>query len=172
MDLIVWLAIGLGMDAFSASIAIGAQGVSGAKKWSGSMLVGLFHIIMPIIGILIGSALSHTISWVGIALLVAVGLQMIRSGMVGRTVPVMIMTWVRWVVFALGVSVDSLSVGVTLGTNQSETWIAVLLFGFFASVMTLIGLQIGQVLKHTVGRYSEVIGGSILIGIAIRMFVS
>ncbi|KIL43316.1 manganese efflux pump MntP [Jeotgalibacillus campisalis] len=172
MDLIIWLAIGLGMDAFSASIAIGSQGVSNRKKWSGSMLVGLFHIIMPIIGILIGGALSHTISWVGVALLVAVGLQMIRSGMVGRTVPVMMMSWVRWIVFAFGVSVDSLSVGITLGTNQSETWIAVILFGFFASIMTLIGLQIGQVLKATVGRYSEVIGGSILIGIAIRMMVS
>ena len=171
MDLIVWLAVGLGMDAFSASIAIGAQGISETKKWSGSMLVGSFHVIMPIIGILIGSVLSQTLSWIGVALLLAVGIQMIRSGMIGRAIPTMIMTWTRWLIFAVGVSVDSLSVGVTLGVNQMNTWIAVILFGIFATIMTRIGLQIGQVLKHTVGRYSEVIGGSILLGIAIRIMV-
>ncbi|TDL32947.1 hypothetical protein E2R51_09805 [Jeotgalibacillus sp. S-D1] len=171
MDLIVWLAVGLGMDAFSASIAIGAQGIKESEKWSGSILVGIFHVVMPVIGILIGGILSQTVSWVGVALLVAVGLQMIRSGMIGRSLPVVMMTWTRWFVFAIGVSVDSLSVGVTLGVTHTNTWIAVALFGIFATIMTRVGLQIGQVLKHTVGRYSEVIGGSILIGIAIRMIV-
>jgi len=171
VDLIVWLAIGLGMDAFSASIAIGSQGVRASGKWTGSLLVGFFHMLMPIIGIFIGGVLSQTVAWLGVALLLAVGLQMIRSGMLGRAVPTIMMTWGRWIVFSMGVSVDSLSVGITLGMNQMNTWIAVLLFGFCATIMTRIGLEIGQVLKHTVGRYSEVIGGSILIGIAVRMMV-
>ena len=172
MDLIIWLAIGLGMDAFSASIAIGAQGISDAKKWGGSLLVGFFHIIMPLIGMLIGSVLSTSVSWIGAALLLAVGIQMIRSGFMGRAAPSFVMTVARWFAFSFGVSIDSLSVGVTLGITNMDTWNAVILFGVASAIMTRAGLQIGQVLNYSVGRYSEVIGGSILLAIAFRMMVS
>ncbi|KIL49757.1 manganese efflux pump MntP family protein [Jeotgalibacillus soli] len=172
IHLIVWLALGLGMDAFSASIAIGTQNLRHQQKWFGSIVVGVFHMIMPLIGMLVGSFLSDSVSWLGGALLLAVGAQMIRSGLKGRAMQVASFTGGKWVLFAFGVSIDSLSVGVTLGIKHMSIVVSILLFGICATLMTRLGLQLGQVLKHSIGRYSEVVGGSILLAIALRMLIS
>ena len=49
------VAIGLSMDTFSLSIVYGTIGLTKKKIWLLSIIVGLFHFVMPFLGNLIGS---------------------------------------------------------------------------------------------------------------------
>ena len=80
------LAVGLGVDAFSVAIGIGAA--HHKKDWAPvlrlSFAFGLFQFVMPLIGWLAGSTVVGLIRsfdhWIAFALLAAVGGKMIREG--------------------------------------------------------------------------------------------
>lgn len=165
----IFLALALGMDALSASIAAGAQRTNTKTKWIISILVGLLHTILPAVGMLIGSSLLDAMNWFGMLLLIFIGLQMIFAGFKKKHEQQMILTPLKWLAFALAVSLDSLSIGITLGITDLSDSQALIFFGLAAFLMTRIGFAIGSMVTLTAGRFSEVIGGSILIGLALRM---
>ncbi|WP_227394471.1 manganese efflux pump MntP [Jeotgalibacillus aurantiacus] len=169
MEFTILLALALGMDAFSAGIAVGSRKLSPFVKWGVSVLTGLLHIILPLSGMLIGSHLLEAVNWIGVVLMTLIGFQMIFAGFKKRSEEVPPMSIINWVAFSFAVSLDSLSVGITLGLTNIQDWTAVLPFGIAAFLLTRIGLALGQVVTLTAGRFSEVIGGSILIGLAMRM---
>ena len=80
------LAVGLGVDAFSVAIGIGAS--NNKKSWAPvlrlSLAFGLFQFVMPLIGWLAGSTVVDRIQsfdhWIAFALLVLVGGKMIWEG--------------------------------------------------------------------------------------------
>ncbi|MFB1082081.1 manganese efflux pump MntP family protein [Jeotgalibacillus sp. JSM ZJ347] len=165
----IFLALALGMDALSASIAAGAQRTNTKTKWIISILVGLLHTILPAVGMLIGSSLLDAMNWFGMLLLIFIGLQMIFAGFKKKHEQQMTLTPLKWLAFALAVSLDSLSIGITLGITDLSDSQALIFFGLAAFLMTRIGFAIGSMVTLTAGRFSEVIGGSILIGLALRM---
>jgi len=65
--------------------------------------------------------------------------------------------------FAGSVSVDALSVGVTLGLFATDLLWTILLFGLVGGMMSLIGLLIGRRMGQIVGEYGEILGGLILL---------
>jgi putative Mn2+ efflux pump MntP len=65
--------------------------------------------------------------------------------------------------FALGVSVDSFSVGVSLGMFQSDLVLSVLAFGFCGGAMAMLGLLLGRKVSRNLGDYGEAVGGAILL---------
>ncbi len=81
------LAIGLGVDAFSVAIGIGAA--NRQKSWAPvvrlSLAFGLFQFVMPLVGWLAGSTVVDLIAtfdhWIAFGLLVLIGGKMIREGL-------------------------------------------------------------------------------------------
>ncbi len=65
--------------------------------------------------------------------------------------------------FAGSVSVDALSVGVTLGLFATDLLWTILLFGLVGGMMSLIGLLVGRRMGQMVGEYGEILGGLILL---------
>ncbi|TFD96985.1 manganese efflux pump [Jeotgalibacillus sp. R-1-5s-1] len=169
MEFTILLAFALGMDAFSAGIAVGSRQLTSRVKWVVSILTGFLHILLPLIGMFIGDYLLSTVNWLGIILLIVIGSQMIYAGFKRRSSEDSVMSLLKWLAFSFAVSLDSLSVGITLGLTDINQWTAVLPFGIAAFILTRTGLALGQVVTLTAGRFSEVIGGSILIGLAMRM---
>ncbi|TFE04130.1 manganese efflux pump MntP family protein [Jeotgalibacillus salarius] len=165
----IFLALALGMDALSASIAAGSQPVTATIKWVISILIGLLHMILPAAGMLIGSALLDAMNWFGTLLLIFIGLQMIFAGFKTKREQPITLTPLKWIAFCIAVSLDSLSIGITLGITDLSDWHELIFFGFAAFLMTRVGFAIGGIVTLTAGRFSEVIGGSILIGLALRM---
>ena len=53
MALVFLMAISLSMDAFSLSLIYGALGMSGKENLFLSMVVGIFHFVMPFLGMFI-----------------------------------------------------------------------------------------------------------------------
>lgn len=173
---ILIIAFALGMDAFSLGIGMGIRGIRLLDVLKISITVALFHVIMPLLGMFMGHYFSSLLGNIAIlaggGLLVLLGSHMIYSSIWGedeasfdyRT------TW-GLLVFALSVSMDSFSVGISLGLFASDLIIAVLLFGMFGGIMSILGLLLGRKVSSWLGAYGEAVGGMILLMFGIKFLV-
>ena len=73
--------------------------------------------------------------------------------------------------FALSVSLDSFSVGLTLGIYGAKTMVTILSFGLAAMILTWSGLLIGKKIQGLLGVYSEIFGGSILFIFGLKLLL-
>jgi putative Mn2+ efflux pump MntP len=71
--------------------------------------------------------------------------------------------------FALSVSLDSFSVGLTLGIYGAKTVMVLLCFGIVATVQTWAGLLLGRKVQGWLGHYSEALGGAILFAFGLKL---
>ncbi|MDF2720362.1 MAG: putative rane protein [Paenibacillus sp.] len=173
---IVVMAIALGMDALSLGIGIGLRGIRLLEIIKISLVIGLFHIIMPLIGVFmghyVGALLGSVATITGGALLVLLGAHMIFSAFKGPEMRSFSPnTYWGLLVFALTVSVDSMSVGVSLGLFATDLVVTVLTFGLFGAVMSVIGLLLGRKAGDWAGEYGEALGGIILLAFGIRFLL-
>lgn len=164
---LIIMAVALGMDAFSLGIGIGLKGIRLLDIVKLSVIIGLFHIVMPLLGIFTGQYVSTLLG--GVATVVAGGLllmlggHMIYSSLRGEDVPSFNHRSVFGLtVFALSVSIDSFSVGISLGMFAADVVLTVLLFGFFGGLMSIMGLLLGRKVSKGLGEYGEALGGIIL----------
>ncbi|MUT65101.1 manganese efflux pump MntP family protein [Paenibacillus sp. NEAU-GSW1] len=161
------MAMALGMDAFSLGIGIGLKGIRLRDILRLSGIIALFHIIMPLGGIFAGQFVSdllgHVATTAAGVLLVLLGGHMIYNSLKGDEVRAFDYRsgW-GTIVFALSVSIDSFSVGVTLGMFAADLLLAILLFGFFGGLMSSMGLMLGRKVSRNLGGYGEAFGGAIL----------
>lgn len=166
---IIVMAIALGMDAFSLSVGIGMRGVRRFDIARISGLIAIFHVIMPLLGMFTGLYVGYLLG--AIARYVSGGLLLLLGGhMVFASFrddgfrPVDHRHLLGVLLFALSVSVDSFSVGVSLGMFHSSLLITVLAFGLFGGAMSVMGMWIGSRVGRNLGEYGEAIGGAILFG--------
>src|SRR5699024_11301843 len=61
--------------------------------------------------------------------------------------------------FAFTVSLDSFSVGLSLGIREVETLILIILFGVTSMFLTWLGLAIARKVSGYLGKYGEMCGG-------------
>lgn len=163
---IVIMALALGMDAFSLGLGMGMLRLRLKQIFFIGITIGIFHVIMPLLGIGIGRYISSHFSgiatYIGGALLLILGLQMVissfRSGEDHLVTPI----GLGLILFSLSVSLDSFSVGLSLGIFGARTLLAVFLFGLFSMLLTWAGLLLGRKVQFWLGSYGEALGGSIL----------
>lgn len=170
------MAVALGMDAFSLGIGIGMKGVRLLDIVKISLVIGVFHIVMPLMGMFAGHYVSSLLGGVatifGGALLVMLGAHMIYSSIKGDAVPSFDhRTLWGLLVFALSVSIDSFSVGVSMGMFSGDLLLTVLLFGVFGLFMSMVGLLLGRNVSNWIGEYGETIGGVILLVFGIKFLL-
>jgi putative Mn2+ efflux pump MntP len=170
---IVIMAIALGLDAFSLGIGLGMRGIRILHIVYISIIIAIFHILMPLMGMLTGHYISTILGGVAVAtggaLLMLLGCHMIYSAMSsGRTPYFDILTVWGALLFALSVSIDSFSVGISLGLFSSEVAITVISFGIFGGVMSVMGLYLGRRVGKWMGEYGEAFGGVILLMFGIK----
>jgi hypothetical protein len=79
-----FIAVALGADAFSLALGLGMGGPSRRAVLRTSFTVGIFHIFMPLAGLLVGSVLGvmagRVATWIGGVILVILGFKMIWEG--------------------------------------------------------------------------------------------
>lgn len=168
------IAIALGMDAFSLGIGLGMRGIRLLHVLQISMVIAIFHIVMPLAGMFTGHYVSTILGDVAVAagggLLVLLGSHMIYSAMRGsdQPSPFEINSLLGLLLFALSVSIDSFSVGISLGLFATDLIMTVMLFGMFGGAMSVAGLMIGRRVGRMVGEYGEALGGMILLAFGIK----
>lgn len=173
---IALIALALSIDAFAVSLAAAFSGrVLGPRAvFRLSFHFGLFQFLMPVIGWAAGASLEPLIApfdhWVAFALLVVVAWRMLRPPMgedAFRTTDpsrgLLLLT------LAIATSIDALAVGLSLALLHTVVWAPSVLIGVVAASMSLLGIFLGGRLQAYFGRRAEILGGLILIFIALRI---
>lgn len=170
------LSVALGMDAFSLGIGVGMRGILLRDMIKVSAVIALFHIIMPLMGMFMGHYVSILLGdiavFVGGGLLILLGSHMVYSSLKGESALSFDHRSI-WglLLFALSVSVDSMSVGVSLGLFSSDVIVTVLLFGTIGGLMSILGLMVGRRMGSWIGEYGEALGGLILFLFGIKFLI-
>ncbi|HAP93186.1 MAG TPA: manganese efflux pump MntP [Desulfotomaculum sp.] len=170
------LALALGTDAFSLCLGIGMAGITRRQIIMISLSVLAFHIIMPLagwqIGGVAGKLLGQAASVAGALLLLYLGVRMIWHALRGDSaIAPRIVLLKGWgvLLIGLGVSMDALAVGFTLGTQGVSLLLTALVFGLVAGLMTLCGLLLGRWLGYRIGERAQLVGGVVLVGIGVKL---
>ena len=170
---IIIMAFALGMDAFSISLGMGMYRLRFKQMLNIGLIVGIFHILMPLLGMIAGRFLSEKFdavaSYIGGGLLLILGVQMIWSSLRKESESLITPVGFGLLLFALSVSLDSFSVGLTLGIYGARTLLVLICFGLGAMLLSWLGLIIGRRVQGLLGQYSEVLGGAILLFFSFRL---
>lgn len=166
------MAIALGADAMSLCLGIGMAGIRRAQIYILTATIAAFHVLMPIIGFLIGELvggyLDRAAAIIGALILIFLGGRMIKEVLSNKEQTKILLTnTLGLLVLAASVSMDALSVGFTLGVRDVNLIQAAAIMGIVAGIMTYIGLVFGRYIGQKMGDRAQIVGGIILIGIGI-----
>jgi putative Mn2+ efflux pump MntP len=184
MDLltILGIAVGLAMDAFAVSIAtsVTLMHVTGRQLFRLSFHFGWFQFMMPMIGWLAGIGFVRFIApwdhWVAFGLLAFIGCRGIYKVFTERgdheriTKADPTRGW-NLIILSVATSIDALAVGLTFAMLEVRVWYACAIIGLVTASITLVGMLIGRNLGTRFGRWVEMLGGLILIGIGLKIVV-
>ena len=179
---LILLAIGLSMDVFSVAciVGFGLRGIKREQVLKIASSFGVFHVIMPILGWFAGAAFIDLISgydhWVAFFLLAFVGGRMfynsIKNSKEDEPDTNKILENPSLLLFSLAVSIDSIAIGLSFSLERVPILYPAVVIGFTAFVFTFLGIIIGSRVGTKAGRWAELIGGTILIIIGIRVLLS
>ena len=178
------LGVGLAMDAFSVSLANGlAQpDMRKRKAIAVAFTFAFFQALMPMLGwVCVTFAVSHFqkiqpfIPWAALILLCFIGGKMLYEGIKNREKmeekPAV--GFGALLVQGVATSIDALSVGFTISSYAlPEALVCALIIAAVTFVICMIGLFLGKKVGTRLAWKASVLGGVILIGIGIEIFVS
>jgi len=172
---IVLLALALSADAFSVGAALGLRYHSARQIFRVAFHFGLFQALLPLVGALLGNVLLVWVEeadhWVAFALLVFLGLRMIRAGLKQEpTAPAVDLTrgW-HLVGFSLAVSIDALAAGITLPAARAPIALSVTTIGVVTCCATAVAMRFAALISARVGGRVEVVAGLVLIGLGVKI---
>jgi len=177
---ILFLGIGLAMDAFAVSIVTGSVYKELHIKHALRMALffGAFQAIMPIIGSLAGLSLKQHIAaydhWIAFGLLGVVGGKMILEAFEIKSAEKNLDPSNLLILLTLSVatSIDALAVGFTLSLLVRSLAFAVSAIGVITFGLSYAGVSVGKRFGHFFESKIEILGGLILIGIGIKILVT
>jgi len=173
---VIALAFALAFDAFGVAIAVGIT-IGHIDRWTVFRLswhFGFMQFGMPIVGWLAGTYLAGWIgsfgNWLAAVVLFGIGARLIWEQLNPDQR--------RWkgdptrgaslIVLMFATSIDALAAGFSLALVGVDILAPTLIIGVVAAVMTILGLVFGRVVGMKLGRVAGVIGGLILIGLAVK----
>ena len=154
------------MDAFSLALIYGTEGIKRKDKLTLSIIVGILHFVMPLIGLSIGSFITSKIIFKheileGI-ILSLIAIEMLISSFKEKEHNFLI-SMPGFLLFGLSVSIDSLTVGIGLPATTDKYFLSSVIFSITSFIFTLLGLNLGNILNQKYGKISTIIGGVILL---------
>ena len=178
----VLLGVGLAMDAFSVSMANGlaTPDMSRGWRWAIPATFAGFQFIMPMTGWFCVrtiaeafSAFQRAIPWIAFSLLGFIGGKMILEGLRGGDAEaVTALTPATLGMQGIATSMDALSVGFTISEYRAAAALfASLIIAAVTFVLCAAGLRIGRHFGDRLAGKASILGGVILIGIGIEIFL-
>ena len=178
----VALGVGLAMDAFSVSMANGLN----EPRMKTQKMCGIagvfagFQIAMPLVGwicvhtiLTLFQSFQRFIPWIALFLLVYIGGKMLLDGIGGaedNEKPAV--SFGALMVQGIATSIDALSVGFAIAEYQwLEALIEALIIGIVTFAVCMGGLVIGKKFGTKLAGKASILGGLILIGIGLEIFV-
>ena len=179
------LGIGLAMDAFSVSLANGLA-EPGMRKGRMNIIAGTFggfQAAMPLIGwicvhtiAVMFEGFQALIPWIALILLFYIGGKMLLEGINSKGTEEESIERLdnrELVVQGIATSIDALSVGFAIADyNLLQAVLAAAIIAAVTYVICMFGLVLGKKAGTKLAGKAVILGGIILIGIGIEIFVS
>ena len=173
---ILFLSVGLGMDAFAVAICKGLSMVK--MKWKNAIIIaiyfGVFQALMPLIGYLLGNKLSNTFNkidnYIAFFLIASIGINMLIEAFkrekeeIDDDISIKTM-----IILAIATSIDALAVGVTFAFFKISIIEPIISIGIITFLLSLLGVKIGNIFGEKYKKHAQIAGGVILILIAIKI---
>jgi manganese efflux pump family protein len=174
---ILFLALGLAMDAFAVSIVTGSvyRELHIRHALRMALFFGGFQAVMPLVGSLAGIGLKTYIQpydhWIAFGLLAFVGGKMIYEAFEIKSAEKNLdpSNLLILLVLSVATSIDALAVGVTLSLLTNSIALAVLVIGVITFGLSYAGVTIGKRFGHFFESKIEVVGGLVLIAIGLKI---
>lgn len=174
---IIFLAVGLAMDAFSVSITRGLTLKCNIKHaLLIAMFFGGFQALMPVAGWFSGVQLQSIIStlapWIAFLLLLGIGLKMIYESLFTKEEDVCkVFSLKELLILSIATSIDAFAVGVTFAILNTAIFVPVVVIGMITFILSFIGVYIGKNVGHLFENKIEILGGLILIAIGFKILL-
>ena len=170
---IILIGFSLSMDAFTVSITRSLKEEKSNNKLIMSISFGLFQMIMPIIGFLIGKSFYKEIikwgNWISCIILVTIGFLMIKDSKKENEIEPFSFK-ILWIL-SLATSIDALSVGVTFTFVKYSIMITSSIIGIITFMNSYIGCMIGKKIESKIHNKSQILGGILLQLIGIKIIL-
>ena len=178
---LLFLALGLSMDAFAVSICKGLS-MKKAGLREGAICgawFGGFQALMPLIGFFLGSLFADVIEafdhWVAFGLLAIIGANMLKEAFSKCDCCQehdADLSFKTMFVMAIATSIDALAVGISLAmAGNVNIVLAVLLIGVITFAMCALGVKIGNIFGSRFEKKAQIAGGVILILLGIKILL-
>lgn len=173
---LVFLAVGLAMDAFAVSVCKGLTLKNASVKYClcAGAFFGGFQALMPVIGYFLGNIFSGYIQsldhWVAFALLCVLGINMI-AGAKKEEEADSSFAFKSMLLLAVATSIDALAVGITFAFLKTDIVFSVFVIGIITFAISFAGVKIGCAFGSAVKSKAEIIGGAILIIIGTKILL-
>lgn len=163
----------LGLDTFAVSAALGMLKLSKRERLRISLVMTGLEMGMPLIGLALGHALGAVIGvtadYIAIGALGSLGIWMLaheeeHEG--ERAAQLLSSGGLMLVAIGISISLDELAMGFTIGLLHLSVWLAVILIGAQAFVLSQLGLRLGSRISENARENAERLAGIALIGLA------
>ena len=176
MDILslLFLAVALAMDAFSAAVTDGmiVKKIRFYDALKVGLFFGVFQFLMPCIGNLVSGVatdiVEHFDHWIAFVFL---GLHMIWESRSEQEIPKNPLKNSSLLLAAIATSIDALAAGVTLAAVDTPILFSSAVIGITAFLFSFGGVFIGKKFGGFLGSKAECIGGIILILIGVKTLV-
>ncbi len=187
----ILLGIGLAMDAFSVSLANGLSDpcMKKSKMCGMAGVFAIFQFTMPMIGwiclhtiVEYFNAFQKFIPWIALILLLFIGGKMLIEGIrenSGNGTSVTVcqtkenrISFKVLMVQGIATSIDALSVGFTISEYAvGEALLSGVIIGVVTFIICMLGIRIGKTFGSRLAGKAQILGGIILIGIGLEIFI-
>ena len=149
MDIITVFLIGisLSMDAFSLSLCYGTLNFKNNKIFLLSLIVGIYHFIMPQLGMSLGHFIEQYIlidvKYIVFIIFIVLGIEMINTVIKNKR-NVILLNNFGLLLFGFSVSIDSFSAGIGVEFINDNHLLCSIVFSITSFIFTYLGLKIGS----------------------------
>jgi len=176
---IIFIAVGLSMDAFAVSITLG---LSVQKPRLKEILLpgiyfGFFQALMPLVGFLAGTYFANKIQeldhWVAFVLLGCIGGKMIKDSFSKeeKKAEDNPFHFSKMLLLALATSIDALTVGITFAFFKISIITAIAIIGCTTFCIASCGVVIGNMFGTRFKSKAEFIGGAVLVALGLKIVI-
>ncbi|TCL53819.1 putative Mn2+ efflux pump MntP [Kineothrix alysoides] len=192
---LVFIAVGLSMDAFAVSLCLGLtmSKVTIKKALIIGLYFGFFQAIMPLAGYLLGTQFANKIiafdHWIAFVLLGFIGGKMVvesfkKEGCADRECPTekcsdrecpkkqeASLKPLEMLPLALATSIDALAVGISFAFLNVNIFSAIISIGLITLTFSVIGVKAGNIFGVKFKSKAEFAGGIILVSMGLQILL-
>jgi len=175
---LVFVSFSLAMDAFAVALCKGLsiKEFQYKKAFVVGLYFGIFQALMPFIGYLLSENIGNQIIKIShlivFFLLLLIGINMIiESRKTKCNIESDDLKIKSMLVLSLATSLDAFAVGISFGLLRMNIYISILIVGVLTFILSFIAVKIGNTFGNKLKNKAELLGGIILIFLAIKILI-